>query len=207
MNQNNYIYTQYPNWATSHEYFVENPSDESPRCEVQPSRRESGFLIATISTPEGHFPPFLDAELDFNIDFAQQRLSNDENFYLSSDKKILVIACPDLREPFLIEAKGEKIPYCLTVTHFHPDSSLIQSQIKSSPPVPFRCKACKSTAKALALAIVAAAALPAIPSALITSVATFLGWGAVPAAAFIASVIGDTADAIAEKLCKKVGLC
>jgi hypothetical protein len=62
-------------------------------------------------------------------------------------------------------------------------------------------------AKALAVSIVAAAALPAIPHALIVAVAAYLGVGAVVAGAFIGSVVGDTANVIAEKLCKRVGLC
>jgi hypothetical protein len=45
------------------------------------------------------------------------------------------------------------------------------------------------------------------PAALISAVAAYLGVGAVVAGAFIASVIGDTADIIAEKLCRKIGLC
>lgn len=53
----------------------------------------------------------------------------------------------------------------------------------------------------------AAATLPALPAALIASVAAYLGVGTVIAAAFISSVLGDTVDMIAEKLCKRVKLC
>ena len=49
--------------------------------------------------------------------------------------------------------------------------------------------------------------LTAFPQAVIAAVASFLGAGAAVAAAFISSVVGDTVDTVAEKLCKMVGLC
>jgi hypothetical protein len=73
---------------------------------------------------------------------------------------------------------------------------------------PPRCRICKVTAKGLAVAIVAAIAVQAAPAALIAAVSSFLGGvGTIAAAAFINSVVGDTADVVAEKLCRKVGLC
>jgi hypothetical protein len=67
---------------------------------------------------------------------------------------------------------------------------------------------CKITTKALALAIVAAATSPALPAALITAVASYLdGTAERAAAAFVGSVLGDTADVVAEKLCTWAGLC
>jgi hypothetical protein len=77
----------------------------------------------------------------------------------------------------------------------------------ASAGVTFSCRSCKMVAKGLALSIVAAAALPAIPHALIIAVAAYLGVGSVIAAAFIGSVVGDTANMVAEKLCKRIGLC
>ena len=73
---------------------------------------------------------------------------------------------------------------------------------------PLRCRVCKVTAKGLAVAIVAAVAVQAAPAALIAAVSSFLGGvGTIAAAAFINSVVGDAADVVAEKLCRKVGLC
>lgn len=73
---------------------------------------------------------------------------------------------------------------------------------------PFRCRACKVTAKGLAVAIVAAVAVQTAPAALVAAVSSFLGGvGTLAAAAFINSVVGDTADVVAEKLCVWIGLC
>jgi hypothetical protein len=63
------------------------------------------------------------------------------------------------------------------------------------------------TAKALAVAIIAAAPMAVIPAALTTATAAYLGVSTVFAGAFIGSVAGDTADVIAEKLCQYIGLC
>ena len=78
----------------------------------------------------------------------------------------------------------------------------------STPGPPhLRCGICKSVTKALALAIVAAGTLKALPAALVAAVAVYLGLAKVAAAAFINSVLGDAATKIAEKLCKAVRLC
>jgi hypothetical protein len=81
--------------------------------------------------------------------------------------------------------------------------------VSASTPGPprLRCGICKSVTKALALAIVAAGTLKALPAALIAAVAAYLGLAKVAAAAFINSVLGDGATKIAEKLCKAIGLC
>jgi len=90
---------------------------------------------------------------------------------------------------------------------FHPVAA--SSIIAAHPPTPsFRCRICKTTAKALALAIVAAAGAAILPAALLASVSAFLGGvGGLAAGAFINSVIGDTVDVVAEKLCMAVSLC
>ncbi len=70
-----------------------------------------------------------------------------------------------------------------------------------------RCGICKSVTKALALAIVAAGTLHALPAALVATVAAYLGLAKAAAAAFISSILGDGATKIAERLCKTIGLC
>jgi hypothetical protein len=42
---------------------------------------------------------------------------------------------------------------------------------------------------------------------LVLAVAAYLKVGTTVAAAFITSIVGDTANTIAEKLCTKIGLC
>lgn len=70
-----------------------------------------------------------------------------------------------------------------------------------------RCRLCKSATKALALGIVAAATLPAIPQALILAVAKYLTCAIPVASAVINALMGDLAETIAEKLCEKISLC
>jgi hypothetical protein len=71
----------------------------------------------------------------------------------------------------------------------------------------FKCSACKTGAKALALAIVAAAGAAAWPAAITAAVAAFLGAAAIPAGVFLGTVVGDTADQISKKLCQAARLC
>lgn len=72
---------------------------------------------------------------------------------------------------------------------------------------PWKCRACKMVAKALALAIAAGLGMLAVPAAVIAAVAKFLGIVIVMATAFIQSLLGDSADIIATKLCRRLGLC
>lgn len=165
------------------------------------------FFVAALSTPNGLFPPFLDAELRLTdpARITQDNWPSDPDTFVSSRLVIVNNAIPGT---WRVSAISGVIPYAVTAMGFHPQIG------PSSPPSPgpsgsspFKCRACKTTSKALALAIVAAATLPALPAALIASVAAYLGVGWVIAAAFISSVLGDTADMIAEKLCKRVHLC
>ena len=71
-----------------------------------------------------------------------------------------------------------------------------------------RCWWCKTAIKALAAAIVAALLSGAAAIASVAAiVAQLLGWQIVAATAFITSMAGDSADTVAEKLCKKMGQC
>jgi hypothetical protein len=168
------------------------------------------FLIVVLSTPNGLFPPFLNASFDLSGPRSWDNfdeLGDQENYFYSEDKKVAIISRPTPGH-WTILSHGGSVPFSVNVMVFHPEIP------PSSPPSPgstgsspFKCKACKITTKALALSIVAAAALSALPSALIAAVSTYLGAGAIVAGAFITSVLGDTADIIAEKLCKKVNLC
>ena len=205
------IYTSTdPDWASHIELVVHEP-DESPIAPVPFSLDGDSlkFLVATISTPNGLFPPFLDAKLRLSDPRGrtyQQTISSPEIF-VSTSPALVVIDNP-MRGEWELSAESGIVPYAVTAMGFHPS---IQSSSPPSPgpsgSSPFKCKACKITAKALALAIVAAASLQALPAALIASVAAYLGVGTAIAIAFISSVLGDTADMIAEKLCKRVKLC
>jgi hypothetical protein len=199
-----------PDWASSAEFVVHDPKGDYDLGKF--SVREKGqtlFLVAVVSTPNGLFPSFLDSSIQLTDPYNSIRNEPHDNEieFVSSDRRLIVINHPKSTE-WSILAKGNIVPYSVSLMAFHP---AIPPKSPPSPgPTagsPFKCRACKTTTKALALAIVAAATLPALPSALIAAVSAYLGASVVIAAAFISSVLGDTADVIAEKLCKRVGLC
>jgi hypothetical protein len=202
---------QVPDWASQVEFVVHEPTGESSRLgsfNLEPEFPPV-FLVAVVSTPNGLCPPFLDASIE--LDDPRQQISqadtDEKDVFVSRDSRLIIINSPRPGR-WDVGARDGVIPYAVTVMAFHP---AIRPNSPPSPgptgASPFKCRACKITAKGLALAIVAAAALPAIPAALIIAVNAYLGVGTVVAAAFILSVLEDTADVIAEKLCKKVGLC
>jgi hypothetical protein len=177
------------------------------------------FLIAVLSTPNGLFPTSLDASIQLTdprqrvfpapdtISDSVTTYHDTRDLFVSPDARLIIIHNPST-DDWDVAAKDGVSPYAVTVMAFHP------AELPNSPPSPgstggspFKCRACKTTAKGLALAIVAAAVLHALPAALIIAVGKFLGVASPIAAAFIQSVIGDTVDVIAEKLCRKIGLC
>lgn len=207
------VYTSLvPDWASHIELVVHEPDGRFIRpveFKIE-TEFEIEFIVATLSTPNGYFPPYLDASFEL-VDPNHNSYSPSRAVprgFSSAKPALIFLDKPQSRGTWQIGAESGVIPYAVTVMAFHPQVP------PHSPPSPgpsaaspFKCRACKITAKALALAIVAAATLPALPASLIAAVATYLGVGAVVAAAFIGSVIGDTADIVSEKLCKKVGLC
>ena len=200
-----------PDWATEVELVVHEPENKQRIKAADFDLRSEAallFLVATISTPNGLFPQFLDARLEIiDPNGTPYHRAPPPGAFASVSPGIVIIDSP-VRGIWKIAAVSGVIPYAVTAMGFHPE---VPPNSSPSPGVsgasPFKCRACKATAKALALAIVAAAMLPALPTALIVAVSTYLGVGAVIAAAFISSVLGDTASVIAEKLCQWVGLC
>lgn len=199
-----------PDWATSAEYVIHQPEGELDLEFTVPEQHTNYFLIVAISTPNDLIPPFLNAKFElYGPNGYYYEPGDNESYFFSPDKKLAVIMYPDSGQWRInSNSNGERIPYSVNIMVFHPEIP------PNSPPSPgssgsspFKCNACKITTKALALSIVAAATLPVLPGALIASVTAYLGVGSIVAAAFISSVLGDTADIIAEKLCKKVKLC
>jgi hypothetical protein len=200
-----------PDWATQLELVVHEPQTtqvQQVEFQIDPEY-EPLFLVSVVTMPSGQFPPFLDAQL--NLTQPQGYLvpvaSTAAQYVAQSPTRLIVIDRP-ARGTWKISASGTDFPYAVTTMVFHP--AIPQSSAPSpgtTAASPFKCRACKTTAKALALAIVAAATLQAFPAALIAAVAHFLGATAIVATAFISAVIKDTVDVIAEKLCRWVLLC
>jgi hypothetical protein len=203
-------------WATQVEFVVHEPGGQLATLgELSvPSQPQSSFLIAVASAPNDRIPPFLDCLIELTTPQGQswQPSPNVLEEFRAGDKRLIVINRPAMGD-WKVSAHEGIIPYAVTVLVFHPFG------VANAPPgapalappkaAPFKCRACKTTAKGLALAIVAAVSYAAaLPGALIGAVSSFMGGvSSAVAAAFIASVIGDTADMIAKKLCQGVGLC
>ena len=200
-----------PGFATSLE-LVANEPGESIFDSVQ-LREPAQFVVAALTLPNGQQPVWDIGRLELkNSNTAFVQPQNDEQIYVDQRGSLVIVndaGAADMYWSVYVVPANPPLPVAVNLMAFH------GSLNTAAPPAPaivvpgptFKCRGCKMTAKALALAIVAAATLPAIPAALIAAVAAYLGVGAVIAAAFIGSVIGDTADIIAEKLCKKIGLC
>ena len=106
-----------------------------------------------------------------------------------------------------ISPSSIEMPIAVNVMALHRRKVKHPPPVPPSPPPTWKWRRCKIGTKALAAAIVAAAALPAVPAALIAAVAAYLGVAKVIAAAFIGSVVGSSVDVIAKKLCKRAGFC
>lgn len=203
-------------WATAAEVIVNTPvaGDKINLNLSVESQIPSQFVIFAVSTPSDQWAPFLDAKLTIlGNGFQPLSLSSQSaTQYISPDERVAILVNPSERS-WTASIEQGIVPFGVSAFAFHP--SVPAAGTASAPSPRFRCRICKTTAKALALAIVAAAgagALAAVlPAALLASVSAFLGGvgtvGTIAAAAFINSVIGDTANVVAEKLCMAVGLC
>ena len=169
------------------------------------------FVLATLTLPNGQQPAWDLGRLELkNNNSAFVEPQNDEQTYVDPRGNLVIVNgkyAADSYWSVYVAPTNPPLPVAVNIMAFHGNLNAAAPPAIVVPGPTLRCRGCKITAKALALAIVAAAALPALPAALIAAVAAYLGVGAVIAAAFIGSVIGDTADIIAEKLCKKIGLC
>jgi hypothetical protein len=148
------------------------------------------------------------------FEFGLESRNSDQAFV--DEGRTLFIFNEPTRSNWRISISESSVPIALNLMAFHPNEEFRSGfrwrvrrlrALYFWEPSNFKCRACKITAKALALAIVAAATLPALPSALIATVAAYLGVASIVAAQFITSVIGDAVDIITEKLCRLVGMC
>jgi hypothetical protein len=210
--------SEVPWWATSLQAIEGVREGEREQSfEVQLAQPPQ-FVIANLTVAGGKLPPWPMGRLSLHAGGGTwYRYQDDDSQYVNERSTLIVLnRIQHTHWRIDLEATGE-LPLELNFMAFHPVGlggsgsppvpPLLPAAAAPPPPPSGYCRPCKITAKALALAIVAAATLPALPAALITAVASYLGVTAVVAAAFIGSVLGDTADIIAEKLCVRVGLC
>jgi hypothetical protein len=190
-------------WGTAIEIVAEIPERGRRRDSLEVSDG-TRFLVAVISTPEGLKFPWIDAEMTLEQPSGAHgpRDVNNDAVFADPEGKLVIIHDPPLGTWNLEIASNGQMPFAVQFTPYLATPNLPPPNV-----VGFKCKACKTIAKALAVAIVAAVTLATIPQALILAVAKFLGVSAVAAGAFINAVIGDAVDVIAEKLCKRIGLC
>jgi len=212
------FFDMYMSWAADWAYSMEISTELPREGKLDlPFRIEESTkaLIFTASTSDDiHLPWPLGLDIDL-VDPKGRRFKeavDDSKLFVQlkyEQPSLVVLIEPQAGDLSLNLSSDGRFPFAVNMAAYKNLSATQTAKAAVGGPgqPPLKCRACKATSKALALGIVAAATLPTIPSALITAVAAYLGVGAVVAAAFIASVLGDTASLIAEKLCKAIGLC
>lgn len=205
-------------WATSVELVQFDPELTSPRqtelVDLKAADEDVDFFVAAVSTPDGTFPPYLDTKLVVIVgNNALKPTKPTDPTYVSDH---LVILPKPKENNWTIKCESGAVPYTMCATAFH-NATASGSSPGAPPPKPrIRCRFCKTTAKALAMAIAGAATASVVPTALVVAVGAFLGFTVVPATsvviaggatAFITSCFGDSVDVIMEKLCAHGGLC
>lgn len=210
--------SEVPWWATSLQAIETVGQDEREQSLEVQLAQPAQFVIATLTLAGGKLSPWPIGRLSLHAGGgAWYKYLEDDRQYVDERSTLIILnRMPHTHWRIDLEARSE-VPRELNFMAFHP-VGIRGSGPPPAPPVPPAagapppppsgyCRPCKIMTKALALAIAAAATLPALPAALITAVASYLGVTVVVAAAFIGSVLGDTADIIAERLCMRVGLC
>jgi hypothetical protein len=204
---------QLAEWAHSMEIASRTPTGDQYEGQILIEKGSSSLVIAVCQNDEGdpvaarelelHVsdPQSVSIESDIRDDLYAVVLEYDGHKQLS----LLVVTDPQPGTWLLSLKSRGGAPFFVYVSVF---GSRTNVPSPTTPPAPrLRCRVCKITTKALALAIIAAATLPAIPHALIVAVGAYLGVGVVVATTFVSSVLGDTANEIAEKLCRAIRLC
>ena len=203
-------HTWMPGFATSIELVSDIPPVERFTESIE-LREEALFLVATLTLPNGQQPLWDLGRLELKSNNYFGEPQENADVYVNEHQTVFVLngkSSADTHWNVSVIPGAIQLPVAVNFMAFHGRGSAV-----SLPPLilpsglTFKCRGCKITAKALALAIIAAGTLAAIPSALIAAVAAYLGAGAAVAGVFIGSVLGDTADVIAEKLCKMIGMC
>ena len=196
-------------WATAAEVVVNDPvagNKLNLRLWVE-AQISSQIVIFAASTPAGQWASFTDTKLEILDNDLRSLHLNSESAteYISADERVAILINPSGRSWIASITEGLE-PFSVSALALHPAAPAAGTNFSAGPRT--RCRICKTTAKALGVAIVATAGAFALPAALLAAVSTFLGGvGAIAAAAFINSVVGDTADMVAQKLCMAVGLC
>ena len=127
------------------------------------------WILAVVSTPEGHVPSYLDADIevrDKNGKVLDRYAYSVADSFIASPPRIILLSKPQDRD-WSIKINSGTIPFSVSVLVYHPTFA-----INFASPPPFKCRICISTSKALAVAIVAAVALPAIPAAVLAATAS-----------------------------------
>jgi hypothetical protein len=212
------VYTvRIADWAYAMEITSPRPTDGVHEGEFVVEKGTEGLVAAVSQNDAGD--PISPEDLDLQIidprGHSVDSTETDTLYTVARDYEgyrqvsLLVMVNPPAG-PWKVSLKSHgRTPFFVYLSVFGARTNVpgaVSSSTAPAIPRP-RCRVCKITARALALAIIAAATLPALPHALIAAVAAYLGVATVVAAAFISSVLGDTTNVIAEKLCRAVRLC
>ena len=175
----------------------------------------SSALILTIFMSSGGFGPLPQAVKIALVDPEGWTPTDSEDsaerfIYTRNGQPYLVVITDPIPGQWQLHIYSEgKSPFAVNLCVFKAVANApnVAASASMSGTPRLRCTICKSVTKALALAIVAAGTLKALPAALVAAVAAYLGLAKAAATVFINSVLGDGATKIAEKLCKAIRLC
>ena len=201
-------------WARTLEIVSDIP--ESTSCQTSFAVPDgTSFLLEATTTPNGQpLPPSSQGP-----HVAIQNHRGEDPFVKTNDTETVfahlvaerlrlgILAKPLIGEWKIQITSRTQTPFAVHIATLHVEKLRAVSG-NEAPPARLRCRACKATSKALGASIIVAATLPALPNALLSVVAAYLGGvKTAVASAFILSLCNQTVDAAAQKLCKVVRMC
>jgi hypothetical protein len=190
------------------------PSDGKHTEKINVEKNTKVLIVTVSMSGERPGPPPRDLEVDLVGPDGWRPTDREDNeavFVLMHGKTPSVIIRIDPPEgPWQLTVySGGQFPFEINACAFKnvSDAPVLQASLATPGTPRLRCRICKTMTKALALAIATAGAAHAFPAALLAAVAAYLKITTVAAAAFIGAVVGDTVNAIAERLCRAIRLC
>lgn len=193
-----------PDWAIAEEHIISG--EQGAYSFTFSVLEEDKFLIVALSSLDGDYAP---KEAKFRLSgpngYSLEPV-NDDTAFISTNGQVAVYNSPSAGV-WQIDYEYLPDPYSIHIMTFHPSPTAMGGLLSRH-----KCSICKTTTKALALAIFAGLAVygsaTALPAALLAAVAQYLGLVVSAAVtAFINSLTNDAVDTIARKLCERVNLC
>jgi hypothetical protein len=206
------IYQAEVSWAKSVEFVCSIPSQGNRTVEFNLDKKFS-YLVGALTSPNGVPRPYADLRVDIKAPDGNDPFSDDpdtEKIYARHSNERLQVAAmidPPQGKWKINLSSGGSAPAAFNLAAVDPSSLHHAMPATTGASLPFRCRACKVTSKALGGACIIAAGSAVIPHALVAAVASHLAVGPAVATAFISGLVSHTVDDVAEALCRTIGLC